>query len=379
MAKAKHPKQPNDSKASRWSSIGWFLWLVGPPLLAAAITFSDRLAPPTPLPTATALPAALPNVTARRLPAATPLPSANDPSAPSDLHDGRECSFWASDGECERNSAFMLSRCARSCLKLGHARQAYDQRCPAPAARTPALLPGEMPRTFERIVDDFAALGPEMLSHDPPIVLFRNFLADDEAEAFIAHGAGRYSRSLGVGLTAEGKMGEVKTEIRTSSHGWCQHEACLRDPRVERATARVANVTRTGEEHFEFAQLVYYHACNDENDPECAFYRRHTDYIAGDKHRLQGVRVYTMYLYLNDVPSGGGTRFTDLPGGAVTVQPKKGQALLWPSVYSDFPDTMDPRTHHEALPVTKGEKFGAVFWVHQHDFKTPHKSGCTAD
>jgi len=261
MAKAKHPKQPNDSKASRWSSIGWFLWLVGPPLLAAAITFSDRLAPPTPLPTATALPAALPNVTARRLPAATPLPSANDPSAPSDLHDGRECSFWASDGECERNSAFMLSRCARSCLKLGHARQAYDQRCPAPAARTPALLPGEMPRTFERIVDDFAALGPEMLSHDPPIVLFRNFLADDEAEAFIAHGAGRYSRSLGVGLTAEGKMGEVKTEIRTSSHGWCQHEACLRDPRVERATARVANVTRTGEEHFEFAQLVYYHAC----------------------------------------------------------------------------------------------------------------------
>jgi len=86
-----------------------------------------------------------------------------------------------------------------------------------------------------------------------------------------------------------------------------------------------------------------------------------------------------MYLYLNDVPSGGGTRFTDLPGGAVTVQPKKGQALLWPSVYSDFPDTMDPRTHHEALPVTKGEKFGAVFWVHQHDFKTPHKSGCTAD
>ena len=127
----------------------------------------------------------------------------------------------------------------------------------------------------------------------------------------------------------------------------------------------------------------------------------------------------------NDVPEGGATRFTDLPSGPVTFQPQKGKAILWPSVLADQPFTIDPRTHHEALPVTKGEKvrvryiryiryirymshparahatgaatqayypsvrlpqntrlgpaqFGANFWIHQHDFKGAHATGCTA-
>ena len=52
---------------------------------------------------------------------------------------------------------------------------------------------------------------------------------------------------------------------------------------------------------------------------------------------------------------------------------------LWPSVLADEPNKIDPRTHHEALPVTKGEKYGANFWIHQYDFKTPHRTGCTMD
>lgn len=40
--------------------------------------------------------------------------------------------------------------------------------------------------------------------------------------------------------------------------------------------------------------------------------------------------------------------------------------------------TKDERTDHEALPVTKGEKFGANFWIHQYDFRTTHAKGCTA-
>ena len=82
--------------------------------------------------------------------------------------------------------------------------------------------------------------------------------------------------------------------------------------------------------------------------------------------------------YLNDVPEGGGggTRFTDL-STPITFMPEKGKAVLWPSVLADQPDTMDPRTHHEALPVYAGEKFGANFWIHQYDFRTQHASGCT--
>ncbi len=71
------------------------------------------------------------------------------------------------------------------------------------------------------------------------------------------------------------------------------------------------------------------------------------------------MRIFTLFAYLNDVPEGGGTTFTDLPTGPVTFQPEKGKAVLWPSVLADSPHAKDDRTHHEALPVTKGEKFGA--------------------
>ena len=127
--------------------------------------------------------------------------------------------------------------------------------------------------------------------------------------------------------------------------------------------------------------------------------------------------------YLNDVPEGGATRFTSLPSGPVTFQPKRGKAVLWPSVLAEAPFTKDERTDHEALPVTRGEKYGgtgvaclpigyayacalliatltlaprrlsccrgcrslplatrsANFWIHQYDFKTAHAKGCTAD
>ena len=39
----------------------------------------------------------------------------------------------------------------------------------------------------------------------------------------------------------------------------------------------------------------------------------------------------------------------------------------------------DERTYHEALPVTRGVKFAANFWLHQHDYRGPHERGCTPD
>ena len=58
--------------------------------------------------------------------------------------------------------------------------------------------------------------------------------------------------------------------------------------------------------------------------------------------------MLTLFLYLNDVEEGGGTHFPLLD---ITVQPKKGSALLWPSVVDDDIEKKDFRTDHEALPV----------------------------
>jgi len=289
-----------------------------------------------------------------------------------------DCQAWAASGECKANPAFMLASCAGSCAKLDLVRQKYYRRCPKPDNYTAAVPPGVMPSVFDRIMRDFPELQPQRISVDPPIILFHSFLRESEADAFIRHGKGRYEKSLGVGVKADGSVGDVETEIRTSSHGWCKHPECLNDPEVQRVVARVSDITMTPETNAEFAQLVYYHACQPENGEKCAFYKRHNDYIDGDEHKLQGVRVYTLFTYLNDVPEGGGTRFTDLPTGPVTFQPQRGKAILWPSVLADNPHAKDDRTHHEALPVTGGEKFGANFWIHQYDFKGPYDAGCTA-
>jgi len=288
-----------------------------------------------------------------------------------------ECTAWAGAGECENNKQFMASNCALSCHKIASAREEYAARCKRPEGATAALAPGTMNSTFARILSDFAHLQPEMISEDPPVVLFHAFLGEAEAEAVVRHGKGSYTECRGVGVDENGKMTDVKTEIRTSSHTWCQERACLSDPDVQRVIARVHDVTQTPEANGEFAQLVYYRSCPEEGHPDCAFYRRHSDYIDGDLHRVQGVRIYTLFMYLNDVEGGGGTRFTDLPGGKHTFMPALGKAILWPSVLDGNPDVVDPRTHHEALPVTKGEKFGANIWIHQYDFKTPHRTGCT--
>jgi hypothetical protein len=44
--------------------------------------------------------------------------------------------------------------------------------------------------------------------------------------------------------------------------------------------------------------------------------------------------------------------------------PKKGRAVLWPSVYNSEPMNSDERFMHQALPVNAGLKFGANAWVH---------------
>jgi len=45
------------------------------------------------------------------------------------------------------------------------------------------------------------------------------------------------------------------------------------------------------------------------------------------------VRIFTLFMYLNDVPEGGGggTRFTDLKPEPITFMPSRGKAVLWPS------------------------------------------------
>tara|TARA_Y100000746_G_scaffold231473_1_gene245380 strand:- start:1708 stop:2598 length:891 start_codon:yes stop_codon:yes gene_type:complete len=283
-----------------------------------------------------------------------------------------DCAIWANSNECTKNPTFMWAECSEECTRIGATRKSYNHRCPR-TKNEGILKPFELNTRFENILEEFSELQPEMVSKEPPIIVFDSFTSHQEADAFIGYGQGKYKRSTGLEMKSDGSYSSVETTIRTSSNTWCQDQACLGNKYVKNVTNRVSLVTKVPENHFEYAQLLHYHACERENSKNCSFYKRHHDFIPQDTNKNQGVRIYTCFIYLNDVEEGGFTVFDS----GISVQPKKGRAVLWPSVLNEFPHRQDSRTHHEAKPVLKGEKYAANFWVHQYDFKNAHLRGCT--
>lgn len=96
-------------------------------------------------------------------------------------------------------------------------------------------------------------------------------------------------------------------------------------------------------------------------------YKVHSDYIQYSDEELHqaGSRILTVFLYLNEVEEGGATGFTELN---LTVVPKAGRALIWPSVLDANPYKIDWSTEHEALKVIRGTKYGANVWFHLKPF-----------
>ena len=104
-------------------------------------------------------------------------------------------------------------------------------------------------------------------------------------------------------------------------------------------------------------------------------YNPHMDFSGGAQGALAcGPRILTFFLYLSDVEEGGETAFPHLD---IAVKPKKGKALLWPSVHND--DLLQPEqlSLHEARPVLKGRKYAANSWIHLYDYKYVFFGPCT--
>jgi len=198
------------------------------------------------------------------------------------------------------------------------------------------------------------------------VLTLDNFITDEEADRLIELGdVEGYERSMDVGdIQLDGTASDVVSAGRTSSNAWCSNE-CLEDELVKGVNKRISSMTQIPEVNSEDLQLLRYGVGQK--------YEIHHDYIDFDLDRQNGVRLITVYLYLNDVEAGGGTNFSDLD---VTVMPKRGSVLIWPSVLDSDPNEWDDRTHHQALPVEAGLKYGANAWFHMRDFKGPNRRGC---
>jgi len=247
-----------------------------------------------------------------------------------------------------------------------------ETRCPIdPDAVSAWSEPGDLNETFASILSNpvFQVYQPTILSQPPEgpwLIQFDNFISEEEAQRLIELGHDQeYERSTDVGRQQpDGTYSKDVNNGRTSTNAWCVEEGYT-DPVARRVMARIENVTGVPETNSENLQLLRYKVGE--------FYQTHNDFIPYHTNRQCGVRIMTFYMYLSDVEEGGGTNFPKL---GLTVTPKRGRAVLWPSVLDSNPNAVDTRTNHQALPVTRGEKYGANAWIHQRDFKGPNIRAC---
>jgi prolyl 4-hydroxylase len=293
------------------------------------------------------------------------------------------CSAWAinSCGDDHEEWEYMRTNCAPAC-KTCHLLDRTIQ-CPIGEDNELVYGPGDMNAMFERIMED-GRYNPRALSRPrseeqrqddgidaddgPWIVVLENFITDEEADALIAAGHKKgYERSADVGVeNPDGTFEDDRNDGRTSTNSWCDVELCQDDPMIMPVIERIANVTSTNINNSEHIQLLRYEPGQ--------YYQQHHDYIEYQQGLPCGVRMLTLFLYLNDVEEGGGTRFPFLD---ITVQPSRRSALLWPSSLDEDPEEKDKRTEHEALPVIRGIKYGANAWIHTRNYREAEGRDCT--
>jgi len=283
----------------------------------------------------------------------------------------KSCAFWAAMGECEANPPYMILQCApvcRTCDKLS-----FEGRCPYDENAPKVWGPGDLNKMFERLTKEeyyVQRFEPTILSQPPKgpwVITLENVATEDQCKRIIELGLDRgFERSKDVGeIKFDGTFDEVEHDVRTSQNTWCLDE-CYEDEANQKVLQSVENITGIPDSNSEYWQLLQYE--------ETQHYGYHHDYIPFHLERFFGSRILTVFLYLNDVEEGGGTKFSDL---GITVQPKTGRAVVWPSVLDSYPDEKDRRTTHEALPVIKGTKYGANAWIHQRSFKEVFDKGCS--
>jgi prolyl 4-hydroxylase len=315
------------------------------------------------------------------------------------------CAFWVTSGECDKNRAYMATNCAPSC-KTCHLID-MEARCPKLLNPRPALGKGGLNRMFERIVreapgnrslteEDRRQLqesnmteytvvvhsGPGSSPEDfvddltvatdksrPPwVVAIENFLTSDECDALVQLGHKYvYKRSEDVGERKfDGTHGSIQSDRRTSENAWCsEKDGCRQESVAHNIHRRMSAVMNIPTNNSEDLQLLKYEVGQ--------YYRTHHDFIPHQVDRQCGPRILTFFLYLSDVEAGGGTNFPHLD---LTILPKKGRALLWPSVLNSNPLQKDGRMMHQALEVEAGTKYAANGWIHMYDYVTPQANGC---
>ncbi|WP_019575037.1 2OG-Fe(II) oxygenase [Curvibacter lanceolatus] len=187
----------------------------------------------------------------------------------------------------------------------------------------------------------------------PRVVVFGQFLSDEECDALIAAASPRLARSRTVATQTGGE--EVSVDRTSNGMFFSRGESQL----IQRIEQRIARLLNWPVENGEGLQVLHYQPG--------AEYKPHYDYFdpnePGTPTILQrgGQRVGTLVMYLNEPEKGGGTTFPDVH---LEVAPQRGNAVFF-SYERPHPST---RTLHGGSPVIAGEKWIATKWLREREF-----------
>ncbi len=96
-------------------------------------------------------------------------------------------------------------------------------------------------------------------------------------------------------------------------------------------------------------------------------FKPHCDYFNPqgedwDKYcSVAGQRTWTFMVYLNDVESGGATRFKTI---GKSIHPEAGKLVCWNNRWSD--GSPNPNTLHHGMKVRKGMKYVITKWYREN-------------
>jgi prolyl 4-hydroxylase len=188
-----------------------------------------------------------------------------------------------------------------------------------------------------------ATLHPQSqsVSSRPDVQLFTAFLTPDEC----AHVARTASELLEPALVVDPANG------RRISHPFRSSDAATIGPPhedlvIRAINQRIAALTGTRVEQGEALAVLRYNPGQE--------FRMHLDTITGAANQ----RVMTVLVYLNQGFAGGETVF---PDAGLTITPRAGDAVMFCNILPD--GTVDERTRHAELSVTRGKKWLATRWI----------------
>jgi hypothetical protein len=204
-----------------------------------------------------------------------------------------------------------------------------------------------------------ASLQQVVISEDPSVVLFKDFLNDSEIDYLLKLVEGNFRPSITGAASAydldnasDNKMNVLKerqSSTRTSYS--CVLDAD--DPVVNLIVQRVAAVAELPPAHVERISILRY-------EPGQHFNLHHDGQF----------RPRTVFVYLNTLPEGEGeTRFPYL---GLRFRPTKGVAVMWTNPLPD--GTADLRVMHEALPPATMVKHGLACFVNERP-RSAHPAG----